>query len=236
VVNAAFARLYFGSPQQAIDRVYNRDVRIVGVAADAHYGTPRAERQVRAVFVPYAPVQRPSMTHIVRVAGSPDSILGTLRSAIAGHDARLRPDITTAGDLLAAALSRERFFATLAAILAGLSILLASSGLYAAVGYAVSQRAAELSVRIALGASRRSIAALVLRGPVRTVLAGVLAGTPGVFFVMRSAESLLFGVAAFDPSIVAGSAVLLVIIGVVAAAGAARQATTIDPISVLKGC
>jgi predicted lysophospholipase L1 biosynthesis ABC-type transport system permease subunit len=110
------------------------------------------------------------MTHIVRVAGNPDSILGTLRSAIAGHDARLRPEIATAGDLLAAALSRERFFATMAAILAGLSILLASAGLYAAVGYAVSQRAAELSVRIALGASRRSIAALVLRGPVRTVV------------------------------------------------------------------
>jgi ABC-type antimicrobial peptide transport system permease subunit len=87
---------------------------------------------------------------------------------------------------------------------------------------------------MALGASRRSILSLLLRGPVRTVIIGLVAGAPAVFLTMRSAQALLFGVPPFDPVIVVASAGLLLGIGTVAGLWPAYRATTINPITVLK--
>jgi predicted permease len=234
VVNEQFARRYFGSPAQAIGRLYNRDVRIVGVVADAHYSTLRGDPGSRAAFVHYAPLQRAGMTHIVRLTGVQSGMTEAVRAAVLAHDSRLRPVISTGEDLIASSLARERFFAVIATTLALLAMLLSCGGLWATVGYAVSRRTSELAIRRALGASRRSILALMLRGPVRTVITGLIAGTPAVFLVMRSARALLFGIPSFDLVIVGASAGLLLTIGVAAALWPAYRATTIDPITVLK--
>ena len=87
----------------------------------------------------------------------------------------------------------------IAAVLSLLAVLLACAGLYGAVAYGVSQRSTELAVRMALGAAPRQIASLILADPLRTTLAGIAAGIPASYLVMRSARSLLFEVAAFDP-------------------------------------
>ncbi|HEX4936285.1 MAG TPA: FtsX-like permease family protein, partial [Gemmatimonadaceae bacterium] len=234
VVNEQFARHYFGSAAQALDRVYNRGVRIVGVVADAHYGTLRGDTQARAVFVHYAPIQRAGMTHILRLQRSDPGMTETVRAAVLAHDPRLRPVITTGEELIASSLARERFFAVIATTLAGLAIVLACAGLWATVGYAASRRTSELAIRMALGASRRSILTLLLQGPVRTVVIGLVAGAPAAFFVMRGAAALLYGVPTFDPVIVGASSGLLLAVGVAASTWPAYRATTIDPIAVLK--
>jgi putative ABC transport system permease protein len=234
VVNEQFARHYFGSAAQALDRVYNRSVRIVGVVADARYSTLRRDPQARAVFVHYEPLQRSGMTHILRLDESRPDMRRSVRAEVAAHDPRLRPVIVTGDEMIAASLARERFFAVIATTLAALAVVLACAGLWATVGYAASQRTSELAIRMALGASRRAILSLLLRGPVRTVLIGIIAGAPAVFLVMRSAQAMLYDVPSFDPLIVGASAGLLLAIAVAASAWPAYRATTIDPVTVLK--
>jgi ABC-type antimicrobial peptide transport system permease subunit len=158
----------------------------------------------------------------------------TVRATVAAHDSRLRPSIATGEDLIASSLARERFFAVIAASLALLAMVLSCVGLWATVGYDVSRRTPELAIRIALGASRRSIFSLLLRGPVRTVIVGLIAGAPAVYLVMRSTQALLFGMPPFDPIMVGSSAGLLLVIGVAATLWPAYRAIRIDPIAVLK--
>ena len=233
VVNERFARFYFGTAAGAIDRVFNRDVRIVGVVADAHYNTPREEAN-RTMFVPYGSVQRSSMAHIVRMTADPAQGVRGVRDAITAYDPRLRPRFATIDELMTTSLARERFFAAIAWVLSSLALLLACAGLHAAVAYAVSQRRGELAVRLALGASSRDVVSLILRDPLMTTLIGIAAGVPGAYLVMRSAASLLFGVAPFDLPTIVISATGLVAVGLIAAAWPARRALTIDPVAALR--
>jgi len=139
----------------------NGDIRIVGVAGDARYNTLREETP-RARFVPYAPMRRALMTHIVRSSGDPAAAMRSVREVSAAHDSRLRPRFSTVDELLTASMATERFFASIAGVLSLLALGLACGGLYAAVAYAVSQRGPELAVRMALGATRADIMALIL--------------------------------------------------------------------------
>jgi predicted permease len=229
VVNERFATFYFGSSDNAIDRIVNGSVRIVGIVADARYNSLR-EAPPRAMFVPYAPVQRASMAHIVRSAGDPAAAMLAVRNAIAAHDERLRPKFSTAEELLGANVAREQFFATIATVLSLLAVTLACAGLYGAVAYGVSQRTSELAVRIALGATPRRIASLILSDPLRTTIAGVAAGIPASYLVMQSAGSLLFEVDAFDPLTILTCAALLLVAATAAALWPACLATRIDPV------
>jgi hypothetical protein len=233
VVNERFATFYFGSVTGAMDRIVNRDVRIVGIVADALYNTLRDE-PARAMFVPYEQVRRPAMAHIVRAAGDPAATMRAARDAVMAHDPRLRPRIATAEELMTLSLARERFFASIAWTLSALALILACAGLYAAVAYGVSQRRGELAVRIALGASPRDLMSLVLRDPLVTTVVGIAAGVPGAYIVMRSAASLLFGVSPFDLPTIGLCGIALVTVGVLAAAWPARRALAIDPVAALR--
>ena len=233
IVNERFATFYFGSPANALDRIVNRDIRIAGIVADAHFNTPRDEPP-RVMFVPFPAAQRPSMAHIVRAAGDPAAAMRAVLDVVRAYDARLRPRIATADELLDAALARERFFTVVAWVLSALALTLACGGLYAAVAYAVSQRHAELAVRVALGAAPRDVILLVLRDPLTTTIAGIAAGVPGAWLLMRSATALLFGVAPFDAATVAICAAALILFALAAATRPALRALRIDPVPALR--
>ena len=228
VVNEQFARFYFGGTDSAVGRIVNTDVHIIGVVADARYSTLRGPAP-RAMFVPYAPVQRSQMAHIVRAEGDPAAAMRAVREAVAAHDARLRPGFSTARHLLSASMARERFFAAIAGVLSAFALLLACAGLYAAVAYGVSQRTSELAVRIALGAAPRDILGLMLKGPLQTTLAGIALGAPGSYLMLRSASSLLFGVRPFEPAALLACGGALLAAALAAAFWPARRATLIDP-------
>jgi ABC-type antimicrobial peptide transport system permease subunit len=174
------------------------------------------------------------MAHIVRVTDDPAAGMRRVRDVIAAYDPRLRPRFATIDELMATSLARERFFAVIAWVLSSLALLLACAGLHAAVAYAVSQRRGELAVRLALGASSRDVVSLILRDPLTTTLIGIAAGVPAAYAVMRSATSLLFGVAPFDVPTIVISAAGLGAPALIAAAWPARRALTIDPVAALR--
>jgi ABC-type antimicrobial peptide transport system permease subunit len=174
------------------------------------------------------------MAHMVRFRGDPAAIIPEVRKAVHAHNPRLRPRIATADHLFDTALARERFLAGVAWALSAVALVLAGAGLYAAVAYAVSQRSGEIAVRIALGASARSVGLLVVRDPLRTTVAGILAGVPGTWLLMRWASALLFDVSPFDAVTVTACAGALVAFALAAAARPALRATGIDPIAALR--
>lgn len=234
VVNQQFARFYFGQRDLAIGRTVNRDVRIVGVVADARYNTLR-DAPVRAMFVPFSQAPpRSSMTFLLRAAGDPELAAGSATAAVRAYDPQLKMKVTTLADYLASTLSRERFVAVLAAGFSGLALFLACAGLYGTVSYAISERRSELAVRLALGATASDIARLMLKDPLRTAAIGVVAGVPAVYVVMRTLSALLFGVSTFDVSLVLACAAGLLVIAAAAAVWPARRALTIDPLECLK--
>ena len=233
VVNERFAAFYFGSATRAVGAIVNRDVRIAGVVADARFSSPR-EEPVRAMYVPFTPVQRPAMAHIVVASGETAAVMESVLQAVRTFDARLHPKVATTAQLLDSAIAREQFFSAVAWVLSALAMMLAGGGLYAAVAYAVSQREAEIALRVALGASPRSIMFLVLGDPLTTTLLGVAVGIPASWVLMRWAATLLFGVSPFDVPTVAICAAAMVSFAFLAASRPALRAMAIDAAPALR--
>ena len=234
VVNETLARFYFGRPELALGRIINADVRVVGIVADARYNTLR-DAPVRAMFVPFEQARpRPSMTFVVRPMGEQQAALNAVAEAVRVYDPGLRFRIATMEQQIAASLTRERFVASLAAVLSALALFLSCTALYGAVAYAVAERRGELAVRLALGASRRDILRLVLVDPVRTAVAGILLGLPAAYLVLRSLSAMLFGVEPFDLPTLLASAGWLLLVTVLAAVRPARRAAAVDPLECLR--
>jgi predicted permease len=233
VVNRSFADFYFGSPANAVGRMINGDVRIIGVAADAYYGSLRDD-PVRAMFVPYTQAPpRKVRTFLARSSGDPSLTMAAGADAVRTYDPALAVSVATVPDQIAASQLRERFIAACALVLAGLAMFLSCAGLFAAVAYSVAQRRRELAIRLALGAAPREIVRTMAGGAMRVTGIGLILGLPGAYAITRAMEALLFGVAPFDLPTVAASAVGVAAAAAVAGSAAARRAAAISPLECL---
>jgi ABC-type antimicrobial peptide transport system permease subunit len=124
--------------------------------------------------------------------------------------------------------------ATLAVFFGGLAALLAAVGLYGVLAYAVSRRAREIGVRMALGASRRRVVGMVLGETAAMTLTGTVAGLAAALALSRYTESLLFGVTTKDAAAFAGAAVLMLAVAALAGYLPARRAAAVDPALALR--
>ncbi len=131
-------------------------------------------------------------------------------------------------------ISRWRLNATLFSIFGALALLISAVGVFSVVSYSVSQRAHEMGVRIALGATTPVVVRLVLGSGLWVVTVGAIVGTVAARSAGRVMESILFGVSARDPRIIAVSAVLLLLAGLAACIGPAWTATRVDPMRALQ--
>ncbi len=127
-----------------------------------------------------------------------------------------------------------RFNLILIAIFGGIALLLASVGLYSVMAYSVTQRAHELGIRMAIGASPRDILRLVLAQGVRLTLMGAALGLVASLFVTRTLASLLFGVSATDPLTFATVPIVLASVAMLACCLPARRAMRVDPMVALR--
>lgn len=174
-------------------------------------------------------------TIVVRARGEPLSLTPAFRAALAELD----PDIPLHGvrtieDLEAAASGDTRVLGTLLSAFAALALLLACTGVWSVVAFAVARRTREIGVRVALGADGRTVVRTVVRQGMLPTMAGVVLGAGGAWASTRLLQSVLFGVGTSDPFAFAGAAVLLVGVAAVAAWVPARRATRVDPMVALR--
>jgi ABC-type antimicrobial peptide transport system permease subunit len=150
-------------------------------------------------------------------------------------DATLPVNIQTNEQRVGKLAERPRFNALLLGIFASVGLLLAAIGLYGVISFVVAQRAQEIGVRMALGASPSAISRLVLRQAGLWIGAGAVPGAIGSFFAVRLLEHMLFRVPAKDPWTFAGAVAVLAAAGLAAAWIPSRRAARVDPMQVLRG-
>jgi ABC-type antimicrobial peptide transport system permease subunit len=151
---------------------------------------------------------------------------------------RLNPAVpvklTTGELILADTMTAPRFRSLLIGLFGGIAVLLAAIGLYSVLAYGVAQRTKEIGVRMALGAQRGQVLALILRGGFRLVALGLLAGAFASLGLSRLLASFLFGVRPLDPLVNGAVAALFAGITALACWLPARRATRVDPVITLR--
>jgi ABC-type antimicrobial peptide transport system permease subunit len=135
---------------------------------------------------------------------------------------------------LADVVATPRFSSTLVSAFAGLAVLLAAIGLYGVVSYSVSQRTAEIGLRMAMGADGARVARMVLFEGLRLTGTGLLIGSAGAIAAGRLLQSQLFQVSPADPAIYAGVFLLLAAVAIAASYLPAWRASRVEPIEALR--
>jgi putative ABC transport system permease protein len=170
----------------------------------------------------------------IRTAGD-ENVASELRQVVASVDPTVAvSSIKTLDGVIATATAPARFRTTLVASFALIGLAIASIGLYGIIAYSVSQRTAEIGVRVALGADSRDVMSLVLREGLAIAAAGAAIGLPMAYVTSRTFAALLFGVKPTDPFTYVASALGLIAVAIAASYAPARRAARVDPIVALR--
>ena len=174
------------------------------------------------------------MAMVVRSAQSPDSLVPAVLAAIRSVDPDQAPYAVRAmAEVLDRSVASRWLNAVLLSIFAGVSLLLASMGLFGVIAWMVNRRTRELGIRLALGAQKRDVLGLVLRQGMNMAGSGIVIGFVGALALTRLLESLLFGVGPTDPVTFAIIPMLLFIVALLACWLPARRASNVDPMEAL---
>ena len=205
----------------------------MGVAKDAQVAKLGRSDTVY-LYLPAGPKEQLRLQLLVHGASGFAGIANSIRTAIRGLDPDLLVDVTRLEDNLENWRTPSRIVAILAGSLGALALLLASTGIYGVVSFAVSRRVKEIGIRMTLGADARSVMRLILRQAMRPVVLGAVFGIAGSAAVSQILSSMLFGMSTLDP--VAFVFVPLFLVGVALAASyvPARRATRVDPMVALR--
>jgi putative ABC transport system permease protein len=176
-----------------------------------------------------------AMSYVVRTSVTPESLVDSVRRAVAGADTNLAlAQVRTLQDTLDRATAQMAFTMVLLAIAAGVSLLLGVIGIYGVMSYIVSQRTGEIGIRLALGAEPGSVARMIVSEGGVVALAGTTVGLATAFAGTRVIQSLLYGVSARDPGVFTGTTLLLLGIVLLACWLPARRAARLSPLEALR--
>ena len=244
IVSESFARQFFPGMDPigqtfgtgGLGAVIRPDKRIVGVVNDAKYRTMRETPPPTAYsLLNDDSFQFERMALHVRVHGNPASIMAALTAMLRGIGPGLAPtDVATMEQEIDTSLWQERLLATLSAILALVSTVLAGLGLFGMLAWSVSQRTREIGIRAAVGASVGRIARMIARDAAFAVAPGLALGLAAYAACSRAVAALLYGVAPWDAVSVACAAACLVAVSLAATLVPALRATSIHPSQALR--
>jgi putative ABC transport system permease protein len=245
VINQTLARRYFPGEDAigkhiqagALPEAGEPWFEIVGIAGDVKQDL--ASDAAAEVYVPYRQantiIPEFALSIVLRTAQDPRSEANALRRAVRELDAN-QPlvKVRTMEDNIATSVTDQRFRTTLLGIFAGCAMALAVIGLYGVMSYSVSQQAAEIGIRMTLGAQRKDILAMVAAEGLKLAAAGIAAGMAAAFALTRLLANFLFGVGAADPLTYAAVPAVLAAVAMAACYIPARRATLVDPVVSLR--
>ncbi len=207
---------------------------IVGIVGSVRHDSLEAAARGTA-YVPLA--QRPSASifAVLRSAGNPMMLVPSVKGVLKSIDPELPLyDVETLSGRLRHSVGRHELTAVVVGIFGALALVLALTGVYGLVAYAVTQRTREVGVRMALGADRWQVLWLFVRASGVTALAGIAVGTALAVPLAIAGSSLLFRVLPYDPALYLSIAAGFVLITVIVSALSAVRATAIDPLVALR--
>jgi len=209
-------------------------VEVVGIVGDVKYDG--ADQPMMADFyTSFLQFSYPDTIVLVKTHGRPAEAVRAIRAAIAKVDAALPIyDVLTLDDRIDGILARPRFNASVVGAFALIALALAALGVYSVLAFSVLSRAKEVAVRMAVGADGGRVIKMVLQQGLTLAGIGVAAGLAAAIGAGRLLQGLLFGVAAFEPWLLAFGTVVMLAVAALAALLPARRAARVDPMVVLR--
>jgi predicted permease len=245
IITEAFARKFFPNQDpigrkltigagESAERARYKTRQIIGIVGNVRTGNLEREPEP-AYYVPLPQLMWGTPTLVVRTAGDPNAMAVDIRRVLLSMDNEVPLyALRTMDDYFALDLGRTRFQALLLSLFAGIALLLTAVGLYGVMAQAVAQRTHEIGVRMAMGATRENVGAMILRRGTVLTLAGTALGILGAFALARLIESLLYQIPPRDPLTYGGVCVILALVAIVASLVPALRATRVDPIVALR--
>jgi predicted permease len=206
---------------------------VVGVAKDGKYWSLTEEPQPH-FFEPFAQAYEADMVQVVRVAGDPRAMMPALLREARALDPELPVEANTMAEHLGFALLPQRLGAAVLGTFGAVAALLAALGLYGVMSYVVSQRTAEIGIRVALGARARDVRILVVRRALALTVVGLVLGLAGALATARVLAGFLVDVSPTDPLTLLGVAALFTGVALMASWLPAQRAASVDPMRALR--
>ena len=243
IVNQAFKDKYLGTGN-AVGRQFKLRVgpgapdpfyEVIGVVGNTKYRSLR-EPLGPQMYFPMAQETDPGpfQTVMVRTDGDPNNLRAAVADTIRSVNPSIIVEYTVMSDHVGNSLLRERLMATFATGFAVLAIVLAAVGLYGLMAYGVARRRNEIGIRVALGATRRQVVAMVVGEGMWVVAIGLFAGVIGASFASKYATTLLYGLAGSPAGILVLAAVAMALIAGLASVIPALRAARLNPTVALR--
>ena len=250
VIDEAFARKFFPHEDPIGKRLNlvtpdEENVEIVGVVRHVmQWGLdPNSDEQLQAeIYRPFMQLADAAMmqaasgvSYAVRLSPTSHTDFAAIRRRLQQGNAE-QPvyGAQTLNEIIATTLAERRLSMILLTTFAILALSLASIGIYGVISYVVAQRTQEIGIRMAMGARRVDVLAMVARQGVRLILIGLLCGTAGALAATRALSTMLFGVKPFDLPTFLATGLLLLLIGMLAIYVPAARAARVDPMVALR--
>jgi putative ABC transport system permease protein len=215
-------------------RLWGEFREVVGMVSQVHhYGLEKQPEPT--IYAPFEQMTNKAMALAVRTTMDTQAVVNAVKRAVWSVDPG-QPvfQIRSMADYISLAETAPRVSTILLLVFAGISMLLAALGIHGVVSYGVAERTREFGIRMALGSTPGQVKSLVVRNGLKTALIGLLAGLAGAAALASTLRALFFGVAPLDPAVMAGVALLILTVALIANYVPARRATRIDPIAALR--
>ena len=236
IINESAAKKYFPGedPLGRLVNTNNSDRTIVGVVGDVYQSSLETEPRTEA----YVPMTQLPVTFgelIIRTEGDPYAVLQPVKAAVLGAfpDVPLR-NVRTMEEIISRRVAQRKLNMLLLGLFGLLGLVISAVGIYGVMAYLVSQRTREIGVRMALGATRGRVVRMVMGNASVLVVAGLVLGGIGAWYLSTSAQAFLFQLNSNDPRAFAAAIASLALAGLVASAIPARRAASVDPMEALR--
>jgi putative ABC transport system permease protein len=254
VINQALARAYFPDQDPIGQRIASSGwhkpvwLTIVGIAATTPSHSLIEQRPWPAVYMPMSLARGPEtpvsaligpgvsvMSYVLRTTTPPLDLAPAVRRSIHEVDANLPiVQVRTLEDVMDEASSHMAFTMVLLAIAAAVALMLGAIGIYGVMSYIVSQRRAEIGLRLALGAEPRRVVEMIVRQGAIVTIGGAITGLAAALVGSRVLGSLLYGVSARDPRVFTATTLALLAVALFACWLPARRAARLNPLDALR--